>query len=285
MKNRILFILCVAVLAGVSQVNAQRKVVGVSSVKITPSIEASAKADNSLLSLQRVAEAIDGQLIDSLNGTRKFEIIARSDLDALLEEGGLTGAGLQVGGSDYLIVPSIDDFQDLIEKATFSGIGATAEKRKIRLGMVARIYDSAEGTLIESSSFQLDNKFAEKLLNNSTRTGSFSDELLRQIAEEMGSKISSRVVDVIYPAKVIMVAGPQVTINRGDGTNISSGQVWSIYTAGEEMIDPDTGESLGSAEVNIGKIQIERVTPKFSTGKIVEDYGIEKGSIARPAGQ
>jgi curli biogenesis system outer membrane secretion channel CsgG len=284
MKKRTIIytILVSAVLLGATTAQAQRKQLAVGKVKTSASVTADASAKGSANSLMRVAEAIDGQLIDALNGTRKFEIIARSDLDALLEEGAFTGAGLQVGGSDYLLVPVIDDYQDLIERATFEGIGATAEKRKIRLGMVARIYDSTSGKLIESANFQLDNKNMEKLLSNSSRNGSFSDELLRKIAEEMGGKIANRVVDVIYPARVIALTGPQVTINRGDGTGIRVGQAWAVYALGEEMIDPDTGESLGQSEVKVGTVRIDRVSPKFSTGTISENYGIAKGFVVRP---
>jgi len=275
------FLLSTFLLTAAVNLEAQRKVLGISEVKIMPSVETAAKADDSLVSLQRVAEAIDGQFVDALNGTRKFEIIARSDLDALLEEGGFTGEGLQVGASDYLVVPAIDDFQDYVERATFGGIGAVAEKRKIRLGMVARIYDSTTGKLIESTNFQLDNKAAEKLLENSTRTKSFSDQLLRQIAEEMASKMANRVVDVIYPAKIIAVTGQLATVNRGDGTGISEGQIWEVFALGEELIDPDTGESLGASEVMVGKIRINRVTPKFATGVITEDYGVTRGAVVR----
>jgi curli biogenesis system outer membrane secretion channel CsgG len=284
MKKRTIIytILVSALLLGATTAQAQRKQLAVGKVKTSASVTADASAKGSANSLMRVAEAIDGQLIDALNGTRKFEIIARSDLDALLEEGAFTGAGLQVGGSDYLLVPVIDDYQDLIERATFEGIGATAEKRKIRLGMVARIYDSTSGKLIESANFQLDNKNMEKLLSNSSRNGSFSDELLRKIAEEMGGKIANRVVDVIYPARVIALTGPQVTINRGDGTGIRVGQAWAVYALGEEMIDPDTGESLGQSEVKVGTVTIDRVSPKFSTGTISENYGIAKGFVVRP---
>ena len=263
---------------------AQRKVVAVAQVKVAPSIQAAAEADGTALSLQRVVDAIDGQTIDSLNGTRKFEVVARSDMDALLEEGGLTGQAVVPGEADYLIVPSVDDFQDFVETATFGGIGKTAEKRRIRLGMVARIYDLKNGNkLVESASFQLDNKNIEQLMSQSVRSGTFSDELLRKIAEEMGSQTANRVVDVIYPAKVIALTGPQATINRGDGTGIAVGQTWEVFALGEEMIDPDTGESLGSSEVKVGTLRIERVTPKFSSGTLTENFGVVKGSVARPA--
>ncbi len=285
MKMKKLFICSAWALAilGSSSAFAQRKTVAVANVKIAPSIITAAKKDGSLLSLQRVTEAIDGQTIDALNGTRKFEVIARSDLDALLEEGGLTGAGLAPGEADYLIVPSVDDFQDFVETATFGGIGKTVTKRKIRLGMVARIYDVADGgKLVESANFQLDNKNIEQLMSQSVKSGEFSDELLRKIAQTMGGRVANRVVDVIYPAKVIALTGPQATINRGDGTGIAVGQTWEVFALGEEMIDPDTGESLGGSEVKVGSLRIDRVTPKFSSGTLTENYGVVKGSVVRP---
>ncbi len=279
---KLFFITLLISLLAVSSMQAQRKVLAVSKVKINESIVTNARESKSINSLNRVAQAIDGQFINALNGTRKFEIIARSDLDALMEEGGFTGAGLQVSGSDYLVVTTIEDFQDLIERATFEGIGKTVEKRKIRLGMVAKIYDSNKGTLFDSVSESLDNKDIEQLLQNSSRTGTFSDALLRKIAEKMASKMSNRVVEVIYPARIVSLMGKQATINRGDGTEISIGQVWEVFALGEEMIDPDTGESLGSSEFSVGKIKIQRVNPNFSNALIIEDYGISKGAIARP---
>ena len=150
--------------------------------------------------------------------------------------------------------------------------------------MVARIYDVADGgKLIESANFQLDNKNVEELMSQSVRSGLYSSELLRQIADEMGSQTANRVVDVIYPAKVIALTGPQATINRGDGTGIAAGQIWEVFAAGEEMIDPDTGESLGSSEVKVGSLRIDRVTPKFSSGTLTENFGVTKGAIVRPS--
>lgn len=282
MKISKMSMVLVSLFVGATLVSAQRKVVAVAAVKISPSIEASAKAAGTSASLNRVTESIDGQMIDSLNATRKFEVIARSDLDALQEEGGLTGAGLNPGEADYLVVPSVDDFQDYIETATFSGIGKVAKKRQIRLGMVARIYDVANGgKLVESTNFQLDNNQVKQLLAESVENGSFSDELLRQIAHYMSSKVAVRVTDVIYPAKVISVTGSQVMVNRGDGTGIATGQIWSVFALGEEMIDPDTGESLGSSEVQVGTLEITRVTPKFSSGILKENFGVVTGSVVR----
>lgn len=282
-KKIILYLLASFSLA-LNTTHAARKVIAVAEVKIAESIKESASADGSILSLKRVTEAIDGQMIDALNGTRKFEVTARSDLDSIMEDGALTGDALQVTKTDYLIIPSIDDFQDYVETATFSGIGKTVTKRKIRLGMVARIYDIQNGNkLIESANFQLDNKDVEQMIQNSSKSKSFSDELLRKIAQEMGEKVANRVVDVVYPAKIINVTGKQATINRGDGTGIEKNQLWDIYALGTEMIDPDTGESLGSSEIKVGTVKINQVNPKFSSGMIIEDFGVVNGSVVRPS--
>jgi len=73
------------------------------------------------------------------------------------------------------------------------------------------------------------------------------------------------------------------TINRGDGTDIAIGQIWNVFVVGEELIDPDTKESLGREEVLIGKVKITSVLPKTSTAEIFEDFGINKEAILRKA--
>lgn len=260
----------------------QRKSLAVAQVKPNPSVQAAAEAAGTAVEMARVAEAIDGQLIAAFNGTRKFDLVARSDLGAIIEEGALSGRGLQVADVDYIVVPVIDDFQDVVETQTLRAMGITAERRRIRMGMVARIYDSTSGVLLEAPNFQLSNFDSEELAREGTRSGAFSDALLRQVAEEMGSKIAFRVVDVVFPARVVAKTGRTVTINRGDGTGIAPGQLWDVFALGEELIDPDSGISLGREEHKVGAVRVTRVTPQMSQAEVAgEDLGIERGAVLR----
>ena len=161
---------------------AQEKTIGVSPVVVSSAIQSSAASQRSEISLKRVAESMDGQFISALQSTRKFQVIARSDLPSLQEEGGFTGSGLAgVSGVDYLLVVSIDDFQDIQERVNFSGLGKVAERRTIRLGAVAKIYNSKSGKLLESANLQIKNFDAEQVLSNSSNSGgSVSDALIRQ---------------------------------------------------------------------------------------------------------
>jgi hypothetical protein len=54
-----------------------------------------------------------------------------------------------------------------------------------------------------------------------------------------------------------------------------------VFAVGEELIDPDTKESLGREEVLVGKARITNVQPKLSTAELLEDTGVDKGAVLR----
>lgn len=69
-----------------------------------------------------------------------------------------------------------------------------------------------------------------------------------------------------FPAKVAMVRDSStVVINRGSGDNVKKGDNFLIYALGEEIIDPDTKESLGRLEIIRGKGLAEHVQEKMTT--------------------
>jgi len=297
-------VVCLSGVVKAQPAEDRRPKIGIAEVKIAPTLIESVRHEghDKTTSLGRVVEAIDGRLIDRLHNTRKFRVISRSDLDAIFKEQNFALSGnvdtndpaaaqsFAVAGVQYLVVTTVDDFQDFKEEATFKGTGRKATKRVVRLGAVAKLYDSTTGELLESASVQLgpgdpDYEKIRELtsVRNYTKTdGRLDDRLLVQCAVVMADRVANRIVDVLFPAKVIGKTGNQVLINRGDGTDIAVGEVWSIYALGEEMIDPDTGISLGVEEVLIGSVQITDVQPMFARSKIIgEDMGIAKAQILR----
>lgn len=292
-KNSIL--LCGLVLVTPVVAWAQLETLGVGAVKLTPAVVQSAARSGKKVEMDRVVQSLDGQLIDRINATRKFQIVGRSDLKEILKEQSLADSGnvdandkasvqqFKLAGAKYILVTTVDDFQDYIETATFQGTGRSATKRVIRFSCVGKIYEITTGKLLESTNFQISNKDISENKTYSTRDGMLSDELLVAIARNMAEKIANRVTDVIFPPKVLSKRDKQITINRGDGTDIAIGQIWNVFAAGEELIDPDTKESLGREEVLIGKVKITGVLPKTSTAEILEDHGIDKMAILRKA--
>ncbi len=287
-------ILLASVLLPLFPLCAQKKTIGIGGIEVTPALKQSAKKSGSLTEMNRVVQAMDGQLVDRIHNTRKFKVFARGDLDKILEEQGFAESGnvdmsdpraakaFKLGGVQYLLVTTVSDFQDYHETATFEGIGKTVKNRVIRLGAVAKIYDTTSGALLESANFQIDTGGKKERENFIvSQSGELSDQFLMKLARMMAGRVANRVADVIYPAKIIGKIDQQVTINRGDGTEIESGQIWDVYALGEKMVDPDTGEVLGQNEVKVGSVKIMRVEAKMSYAEILDDYGINKLQVVR----
>lgn len=277
-----------------SPVMGAKKTIGIGAVEVTPAMLQSSNADGSRAVLNRITQSMDGQLIDKIHNTRKFDVFSRSDLDKVLKEQEFANSGnvdvsdpnaaeaFKLGGIQYTLTTSISDFQDYKETAYFEGLGETVSKRNIRLGAVAKIYDTTTGKLLETANFQIDTGGHEEKSKFVTRSsGSESDRFILELATEMADRVANRVVDVLYPARVLAVTGDQITINRGDGTGIEVGQTWSVYALGEKLVDPDTGEVLGQEEVSIGSVEIKRVNPKVSIGEATENLGIQPLQVIR----
>jgi Flagellar assembly protein T, C-terminal domain len=105
--------------------------------------------------------------------------------------------------------------------------------------------------------------------------------MMLAVSRDMAQKIANRIADVIFPAKVLLKRDKEITINRGEGGGVAVGDTFNVYALGEELIDPDTKESLGRDEVKVGKVKITQVNPKTSTAEILDDTGIDKGAILR----
>ncbi len=297
MKNSVrkigLSFLGVLLLAASAPAQEGKATLAVSSIKPTPSLATSVKPDKKV-EMGRILESLDSQLIDRINATRKFDVVGRSDLADILKEQDLGASGNvdaktaakagKLTGAKYLLVTTVDDFQDYVEKATFEGTGRSATKRVFRLSVVGKVYDASTGKLLESANFQTGNDEFKRIQEERSYTvkdGELSDEMMVAVSRDMAQKIANRIADVIFPAKVLLKRDKEITINRGEGGGVAVGDIFNVYALGEELTDPDTKESLGHEEVKVGKVKITQVNPKTSTAEILDDTGIDKGAILR----
>lgn len=294
-KHSLKTILAACAVAGLICTNSfaqgGKETLAISSVKPTPSLNTAMTGAGKKLSLGRVVEAFDSQLIAQVNVTRKFEIVGRSDMKDVLAEQELGQSGnvdaktaAQAGkltGAKYLLVTTLDDFEDSTEKMEFKTLNKVGIKRKIRIGAVAKIYDSTSGKLLESANIKTEKKDDRADATDLQKNAEATDALLADAVQDTATKIATHVANVIFPVRVLAKRDKQITINRGEGGGVEVGQVWTVYALGEELIDPDTKESLGREEVAVGKARITDVAPKTSTAEILEDTGIDKGAVLR----
>jgi len=296
--RKIGFALLIAVLLpglALAQDTNGKATIAISSIKPTPSLDASVKPDKKM-ELGRILESMNKQLISSINATRKFDVVGRSDLNDILKEQDLGASGnvdaktaAQAGkltGAKYLLITTVDDFQDYVETATFEGTGRSATKRVFRLSVVGKLYDSSTGKLMESANLQTGNDEFKDISENksyTTKDGNLTDEMMVAVAKNMAEKIANHLADVIFPIKVLVKRDKQVTVNRGEGGGVAVGDTFNVFALGAELIDPDTKESLGREEVKVGQVKISQVNPKTSSADVLSDTGIDTGAVLRKA--
>lgn len=107
--------------------------------------------------------------------------------------------------------------------------------------------------------------------------------LLDGILAECAQKITVRVLEYAFPPKILAVGTADVTVNIRD-VQTEIGDLFDVCSTGEELFDPDTGESLGADEEVMGRVRIARPGPKFSKAVPVGKTPIsafEKGMILR----
>ena len=284
-SGRILLALLSAVLLLAPSTRAQeatgKKKIAITKMVATPSLEARMKKQGVGLSLGSVLEALDSQVYDRVLNTRRFEILERSDADALATEAAATGQAFAFNKADYVMTIRVDSFNDRMEERRLASLGKTIRARVIELSAVAKITEVATQRAVASANFKVLKRDSENRSENTTvRVGEATDDLMIQAVGEIAQKIAVRAADVVSPARIIGKRDRIVTINRNDQSGIAIGQVWEVFTLGDELTDPDTGEK-SREEVLVGKIKVTRVTPQNSQAEILEDTGIDRGAIVR----
>ena len=82
----------------------------------------------------------------------------------------------------------------------------------------------------------------------------------------VAAKIMEKIVTERFPFKVIQVqADGTLILNYGD-VFLAPGDQLALFEVGESFVDPDTGETLGSDETEIGLVEVTRSEPRFSSG-------------------
>jgi curli biogenesis system outer membrane secretion channel CsgG len=268
----------------------------IGAVKATPGTIRALADRGQANELTRVTDAMDAQLTAAFQETRKFQVIARSDLGDLIKEQDLGASGNadasdpnvakagKVAGAKFVIIASVTDFQDNVQTATFEGIGKKATARVLSLSCVAKMYDASTGRLVEAVTLRADNSdfVRNPEFVTSEQGGSLTEKAVVELARIMSAKIANRLVDVLLPAKILSITDGVATINRGEGSGVKVDQVWKVSAQGKALIDPDTGEVLGRDEVSVGWIKITEVGPTLARGTVCAmGTSVDAGCVAR----
>jgi len=237
------------------------------------------------------------EMESSFRATRKFRVLSRdkSTLKAILDEQNFAQSDLtqgdaankgQLSNANYLIIPTVTDFKFYRSHQALPNFDSKFKRRDSGLLLVnAQMLYSTSGQIV--TTFSLKATFATKQSIVNERAGAPSSVYFSKMAKNIAAKLANQFVAAVYPMKVVKrTANGQVILNRGQDGGLKKGTVLAVFLAGEELIDPDTGESLGSSEEYIGEVKVTRINPKITFAKIIKEIDpvnmpLSSGNIVR----
>jgi curli biogenesis system outer membrane secretion channel CsgG len=252
----------------------------------------------------RLSEGMRDLLVDALLKTDRYTVLTRRELGAVLSEHDLQRepyfrqeGKIQQGrlkNLQYLIKGAVTDFAHVKGSAlrvigsTF-GIGGSGNVAVVSVTLY--IIDVESGEIVASETMEgtasagsLDFKttyqdvvFGGKAFFR-TPLGKATQEVMEQCLEEIAEVVA---VKQWYPS-VVKVNGDQVLISGGQDRHVKLASLWSVYTPGEALVDPKTGDVLGREPGGLsGLIRVNKVHDKYSEAEILEGHFMS-GQELRP---
>lgn len=270
--------------------------------KVKDEIEITAKSRVSVTEVEAL-------VINVINQTGRFRLVERQMLNEVFKEQDLGDSGrlarpsaAKIGnvlGAQYMMKVVVTSYEEGVSTKKGGGVvgvfskaaglgAATTTKRESLVGMSFRLIDAETSELLFTK--QIESKISESNLTfgggiiggGVAGIGVFSKYLKTPLGQAVIAGINKGVYELVkqigsLPAsgRVIKAEGNKVWINIGKDT-LSPGDVLKVKSKGEELIDPDTGISLGSDDTEIGTVRVSQAQEKFSIAEFVSITGTVK---------
>lgn len=222
-----------------------------------------------------VLTVLDRQHIDEVARERNFVELYGRTPEELARFGKMLGA-------DLLLVGAVETAGLETATQTVQASGYTFSRSYAGMSVAARLLDVQTGAIVwaDTLSVGLDHSQLSRMFNGGSPDPSGT---LSAIEDEMSRSLVNAVVENVAPIKVAMVDGDAVWVNRGTG-RLEPGMRLQIRGGEAEIVDPDTGESLGVAERTLAVVEVVAVDARKSQCRLIEGdlAQVRPGAMARP---
>lgn len=251
-----------------------------------------------------IEDSLTEMVITELMKTDRFIVVERGALDEILSEQDLGASGRvrqetaarvgEVLGAQVLVKGAVTEF---IEKESggaggiiVSGLGIGGRTNTGHVAIDMRIIDATTGQIISSE--RAEGKitssgiggigfFSGVAFGGTTYKKTALGQATREAVTEAVMFVVNNMEDEPWQGMIVKADGGQVYINAGYNMNINTGSVFTVYSKGEDLIDPSSGLSLGSALTRSGTIRVVQVSDKFSIASVIEGSGFKRGDIVK----
>ncbi len=227
---------------------------------------------------------VKNDLMVKLTNSNRFDVLERHEVDQVLDEKNFTAlmGGDEIDpylkemiGADYLVLTAVDKFSITSESKEVAYVDKIQTRHYGIIEATLRIVDSHSGKLLAADKIRVNKKLDTYNKNQSANTYS---NLIDEFTDLMVSKIVHR----LYPIKIMAtLPDGSIYINRGLDGGLKNGDTFNVMRPGEDLIDPDTGISFGSAETKVAELKLDNVETSRSKAAVVSGADVQKGDILR----
>jgi curli biogenesis system outer membrane secretion channel CsgG len=231
------------------------------------------------------------QLTDALMQSGQFVVVERQTLSDVTGEQDLANSGraqksasAQTGklvNAQILVKGTVTEFESQSSGSEngvgFAGFHIGNKKEEAHVGLIIRLIDTTTGEVLASQ--RVEGKAASggvKVGANVSGvqfgTAGFDKtpmgKAVQMAIDDAVSQIAAKLKDVPFQARVVKVNGDnELFISGGSKTGVAEGDVFTIYSVGENLVDPSTGEQLGSELTKKGTVKVTTVEEKYAKAK------------------
>lgn len=215
----------------------------------------------------------------------RFRVYERNKLEEVLREQGLqeslsgNNTQIKIDGVDYLVYGAITDMSS--EAKEFNTGGFATIRVTNRFGVDIKIVDALSGEIRRAESIVAVIDSGSGVATKSFSNVEVGTNGLVEAQRIVAKRSAALLAESIFPIRVVDIFNDEVYLNYGDSI-LSVGDRLKVIQEGREIIDQDTGLSLGSRQKVLGEIEITSADSNMSIAKIIKNNAeFTVGSIAR----
>jgi curli biogenesis system outer membrane secretion channel CsgG len=268
-------------------------------------VVAVSRFENKTLFGGEIGEGMADQLADALVKSGQFIVVERQTLTDITAEQDWAASGrmkasqsAQTGkllSAQIHVMGTITEFESQSSGSDsgvrFGGFRVGGKHERAHVGLILRLIDTTSGTILFSEKVEGKANAAGVDVAGSPQGIDFGTEAFGKtplgkathdaIANAV-DLITRKLREIPYECSVVKAGEEEVIISAGERSGVKAGDVFDIYSREEELVDPVTGESLGSDEERVGSVQVYQIEEKFSRAKVLNaSRAIQRGDAAR----
>ncbi len=279
----VLFILALASISAFAQEQPSRMVIAIGDFK------------NKTTGDEELFRTLIDRMTNSIMNTRKFDVVDQARLKEVLDQHKLADSGMseqadapkkgKISSAGYKIYGTVLNLG--LSQNTVSSEGLSGEKITAEVELNLRFADVETGKLVASKIIKASKMKSQTSSEGNQVASNMGQTVIQDAIQDASEKVTNTLMELAFPTKIIKIGASDITVNLPQ-ERAKKGQLFSVFFLGEELTDPDTGESLGAEETKEGEIEITETMPKFSKAVPVGGIKLEKfkeGMIVRPISQ